>query len=355
MSNSLQPEAGLLPETGVESVVVDEHIMHAKSEWTIGDYLGAIAVRLNFRRMQYRVTPGLYKLGAPGPGAPVFVSANYKLSFDHLRRALVGMNAWILVLDTKGINVWCAAGKGTFGTAELIRKIGECHLLERVTHRRLIVPQLGAPGIAAHEVRKQTGFVVTYGPVYATDLPAFLQAKLQATPAMRRVHFRWYERLTVAPVEIALYRRELVLGGLALALLACLPTAGASWVTLWQRSGTVFLLWLMTSGLAIFLGPLLLPWLPTRAFSIKGASLGLVLALYSLGWLGSDWTTLRCAAWVLLLSAAASYLLLTFTGSTTFTSPSGVRREVRVALPVQIAMGLVGLTAWTAAGFLPTW
>ena len=355
MNNPLQTANDSLPDKGVGPVAGDEHIMHAKPEWTTGDYLGAIGVRLNFRRMQYRVTPGLYTLGTPGPDAPVFVSANYKFSFDHLRRALVGLDGWILVLDTKGINVWCAAGKGTFGTDELIRKIGECHLLERVTHRRLILPQLGAPGIAAHKVRKQTGFAVIYGPVYATDIPAFLQANLQATPAMRRVHFRWFERLIVAPVEIALYRKELFLGGLALAILACLPTAGASWSTLWQRSGPVFLLWLVTSGLAIFLGPLLLPWLPTRAFSIKGASLGLALALCSLGLLGPDWTRLRSVAWVLLLSAAASYLLLNFTGSTTFTSPSGVRREVRLALPMQIVIGAVGLTAWTAAGFLPTW
>ncbi|TAN38377.1 MAG: acetyl-CoA synthase subunit gamma [Verrucomicrobia bacterium] len=328
---------------------------HVTAEWTIRNWLGALGVRLNLRRMHYRVTPGLYALGKPGPDAPVFVSANYKLSFDHLRQALVGLDGWILVLDTQGVNVWCAAGKGTFGTAELIGKIRECRLLERVTHRRLIVPQLGASGIAAHEVRKQSGFAVIYGPVYAANLPAFLQAKLHATPAMRRVHFRWYERLVVAPVEIALYRRELFLGGLALAILACLPTAGASWAMLGQRSGTVFLLWLVTSGLAIFLGPLLLPWLPTRAFSIKGASLGLALALCSLGLLGPDWTRLRSAAWVLLLSTAASYLLLNFTGSTTFTSPSGVRREVRLALPVQIVAGVVGLTAWTAAGFLPTW
>ena len=328
---------------------------HVKANWSFRDQLGAIGVRLNFRRMLYRVTPGLYTLGTPGPAAPVFVSANYKLSFDHLRRALAGINAWILVLDTKGINVWCAAGKGTFGTDELVRKIGECRLQERVTHRRLILPQLGAPGVAAHEIRRQTGFAVVYGPVYAADIPAFLKANLQATPAMRRVHFRWYERLAVAPVEIALYRKELFWGGLVLTLLACLPTTGVSWDTLWPRSGPVFLLWIVTSGLTIILGPLLLPWLPTRAFSIKGASLGMALALGGLGITGPAWTRLRGVAWILLLTIAASYLLLNFTGSTTFTSPSGVRREVRLALPAQIALGVVGLTLWTAAGFLPAW
>ena len=325
------------------------------SAWTLGDQLGAIGVRLNIGRMRYRVAPGLYALGTPGPDAPVLVSANYKLSFDHLRRALAGANAWILVLDTKGINVWCAAGKGTFGTAELVRKIHECRLQERVTHRRLILPQLGAPGVAAHEVRKQTGFAVAYGPVYAADLVAFLQADGQATPRMRRIRFRWYERLVLAPLELVVYFRQMLLSGLALALLVSVTTAGPFWPTLWLRGVPALLLWVLTCGLASLLGPLLLPWLPTRVFSVKGACLGAVLALAGLGLLSPGWSVLRCAAWLLLVTAGASHLLLKFTGSTTFTSPSGVRREVRVALSAQIAVGLAGLVAWTAAGFLPAW
>ena len=108
--------------------------------------------------MRYRVDPGLYAVGAPDAASPVFVSANYGLSFNVLRRALAGITGWILVLDTKGINVWCAAGKGTFGTAELIHRIQATRLDTVVTHRNLIVPQLGAPGVSAHEVGKATGF-----------------------------------------------------------------------------------------------------------------------------------------------------------------------------------------------------
>jgi len=62
---------------------------------------------------------GLYAIGNPVPDAPVFVSANYTLSFDALRSALDGIDVLSWFIDTKGINVWCAAGKGTFGTDEL--------------------------------------------------------------------------------------------------------------------------------------------------------------------------------------------------------------------------------------------
>ena len=138
----------------------------------------------------------------PGPDSPVLVSANYKMSFDRLRRELEGIDAWILVLDTKGINVWCAAGKGTFGTEELTARIGRFRLAEVVTHRTLILPQLSAPGVAGHVVKQRTGFRVVYGPVRAADLPAFLKAGNKATPEMRQVRFGFLDRLVLTPMEL---------------------------------------------------------------------------------------------------------------------------------------------------------
>ena len=97
---------------------------HVSTRLGMADYLGAVRVRLGIRRDAYRINPGLYAVGHPTSASDVFVTANYKLSFDTLRKNLDGMDGWILVLDTKGINVWCAAGKKTFGTAELVRQIG---------------------------------------------------------------------------------------------------------------------------------------------------------------------------------------------------------------------------------------
>lgn len=79
------------------------------------DISGAWKARWGINRMSYKVPPGLYAVGQPNQDSPVLVSANYKLSFDMLRKELAGLDAWIMVIDTKGINVWCAAGKGTFG------------------------------------------------------------------------------------------------------------------------------------------------------------------------------------------------------------------------------------------------
>jgi hypothetical protein len=82
------------------------------------DRLGFFRIRWGIGRMHYSVSPGLYRIGKPDESSPVLVTANYKMTFDLLRKELDRVNAWILVLNTYGINVWCAAGKGTFGTDE---------------------------------------------------------------------------------------------------------------------------------------------------------------------------------------------------------------------------------------------
>lgn len=166
------------------------------------DQWGSIKARWGVGRMTFTVDAGLYALGKPDESAPVFVTANYKMSFDRLRNSLAGRNSWILVLDTKGINVWCAAGKGTFGTEELVRRIATSDLKRVVKHRNLILPQLGAPGIAAHLVWKQSGFKVHYGPVRADDTAAFLDAGLKATPEMRKIEFPLKDRAVLIPIEL---------------------------------------------------------------------------------------------------------------------------------------------------------
>lgn len=158
-------------------------------ELRFADHWGTVKARWGVGRMEYAVDPGLYALGNPGDRSEVFVTANYKMSFDALRSSLPGRDAWILVLDTLGINVWCAAGKGTFGTTELVERIETSGLTDVVSRRSLILPQLAGPGVAAHEVKKRSGFTVRYGPIKASDLPAYLDAGRLASAAMRRKTF----------------------------------------------------------------------------------------------------------------------------------------------------------------------
>ena len=137
------------------------------------DHLITILARSGILRNRYTIAPGLYGVGEPDADSAVLVTANYRLSFNALRTALAEVNAWILVLDTRGINVWCAAGKETFSTQEVVRQVNLTGLDKVVTHRRLILPQLSATGVSAKDVKKACGFKVTWGPVRVEDIKDF--------------------------------------------------------------------------------------------------------------------------------------------------------------------------------------
>jgi hypothetical protein len=317
---------------------------------TWGDRLGAWRVRWGIGRNRYRVEPGLYAVGKPTEQSPVFVSANFRMSFDRLRSSLAGRDGWIVVLDTKGINVWCAAGKGTFGTEELVRRLEQVNLKGVVNHRMLIVPQLGATGVCAHEVRRQSGFRVVFGPVRAADIPAFIDGGMKATPAMRRVEFPLKDRIVLIPVEIVSSLKYAVPAAIVLALVSGWGAEGFAWsrVTSLGIWNVALLAAAWLSGAA--LTPALLPWLPLRSFAAKGAVVGLAFyaAALIIGWnrpgMFANWAA--GAGWLLLMPAIASYLALNFTGASTYTSLSGVEKEMRWAIPAQIAAAIAGVGLW---------
>ncbi|MCL2346634.1 MAG: mercury methylation corrinoid protein HgcA [Planctomycetaceae bacterium] len=301
------------------------------------DTLGAWKARWDIGRMNHRVEPGLYAVGKPDGDAPVLVSANYKLTFDTLRKNLSGLDCWLLILDTKGINVWCAAGKGTFGTGELVNCLEAVGLSKIVTHRKLILPQLGASGVSAHEVARRTGFTVTYGPVRASDIKTFLASGFQATREMREVKFTFYDRLVLTPVELVTAAKKslLVFGVLFLLNLVAAKPFGLPDFTAY--AGAVL------AG-AVFT-PVLLPFIPGRAFSWKGWLLGLGWTVFAL-WLSggfSPGTWLLAAGYLLLLPSVAAYIAMNFTGSSTYTSPSGVLKEMKIALPLIVGSSVAGI------------
>jgi hypothetical protein len=300
------------------------------------DIVGGWKVRWDIGRMRYTVQPGLYAVGAPGAESPVLVTANYKLSFDAVRRELGGIDAWILVLDTKGINVWCAAGKGTFGTRELEQRIVAVRLDQVVTHRTLILPQLGAPGVSASEVKAASGFRVIYGPVRASDIPDFLANGRKKDDEMRRVRFGLRDRMTIAPTEVA-HSWPFVLAVLGASVLLALPFDAGYLSRL--PALVIPLLGAVLMGTVVF--PALLPILPFRAFSLKGAALGVIwavaAALVARSSLGS------AAALILMITPIVAFISMAFTGSSTFTCQPGAALEVRRSLVPMIVSLVLGV------------
>ena len=323
-------------------------------EWV--DRWGSIKARWGVGRMRYSVEPGLYALGNPDEHAPVLVTANYKMSFDRLREALPNRDAWILVLDTNGINVWCAAGKGTFGTEELVRRIESNSLAQIVAHRELILPQLSGPGVAAHQVRKRSGFKVIYGPIEARDLPEFLNAGLRATPAMRKKRFTMRERTVLVPVELVNTLKWAIIILPVFFIVAGLGGDRGFWAGAFSQGLYAVIALLSAVAAGVVLTPVLLPWLPGRAFSVKGAAVGIVAAIILAAFRAgdfSDWAfRAEILAWFLLVPAITAYLAMDFTGASTYTSLSGVKKEMKWAVPLEIAGGAAGLFLWLGSLFV---
>lgn len=302
----------------------DRVIKSTSGEITFSNRLDHLMARLGVKREQHIIEAGLYAMGKPTKESPVFASANYTLSFDALRSALHGIDCYILVLDTKGINVWCAAGKGTFGTNELVYRIEAVGLNDVVSHRTLIVPQLGATGVDAREVRTRCGFKIEFGPVRAADLPEYLVTH-HATEEMRRVRFSLYDRVVLIPVEMKNFLIPLLIASVILSLVGNYTAAAA------VIAATL-------TGLVLF--PILLPWIPTTDFSSKGFIIGglvaLPFALYPFYGMTDENLWMRygfALAYMLVMPTISAFLALNFTGSSTFTSVTGVKREIYTYMP----------------------
>ena len=336
------------------------------------DYLGAVKVRWGIGRNKYRVKPGIYAVGKPGDLSDVFVTANYKLSFDHLRKNLDGLDAWILVLDTKGINVWCAAGKGTFGTGELVHRIQKSGLDLLISHRKLILPQLG---VSAYQVKKATepaqsmilqaagkvqtgkelsgtgikitshkGYHVIYGPVKASDISNFVKAGYKATPEMRKVSFDLKDRARLIPVDLV-YGKYLLLAAMALVfILSGLSRSGLSIIHSYKTGFSAMTNVVLAYAAGIVMTPLFLPYLPGRAFALKGFFAGSLIFALLLLFHKTGNNLFESISWFLIIAGIASFMAMNFTGSSTFTSLSGVKKEMKFAIPLQVAFAVSGLT-----------
>ncbi|WMW25005.1 mercury methylation corrinoid protein HgcA [Methanolobus sediminis] len=332
-SDSKEDTGQFIQMIGLDKNVPAPEIREITSLITFNDRLDHFLARWGVNRMRHIVEPGIYKLGNPDADSPVFVSANYTLSFDALRSSLAGIDCYILVIDTKGINVWCAAGKGTFGTDEIIYRIRWSGLAKFVNHRNLILPQLGAPGVSAHEVKRKSGFKVEYGPVRAQDLPEYLKNHM-ATTEMRKVRFTFRDRLVLTPIEFIHVIKPTLIATIILYLLSGPFAAFLAVVAAF--AGTV-------------LFPVLMPYLPAHDLSIKGIILGWLVALpFGISLAANNtmflWKEmLSLIAMFLIVPAVTGYLALNFTGCTTYTSRTGVKKEIFRYVPYMALTAGTGL------------
>jgi NAD-dependent dihydropyrimidine dehydrogenase PreA subunit len=248
-----------------------------------------------FRFFPFPTRTGLRTIGQPGPDAPVFVTCNFELTVRRVVRALQGLDCYLLVAPSKGINVWCAACGGIFTAHSVISAIKTSRIAERVNHRTLILPQLSAPGIDVARIEQETGWRCKFGPVYARDIPAYLAGNSRKTDPMRQVKFPLGDRLQMA-----------VMWATPLSIVAGIPVAVFS---LRSLPGVLALIWAFALFLFAFYG-VAMRYVPGPAGLVKTLLLGLVgvAGVVVYGLFIADWGLGTIVGWSVGLLAVAMVL-----------------------------------------------
>ncbi len=186
-----------------------------------------------------------------------------------------------------------------------------------------------------------------YATIRASDLPEFLDNGMKTNPDMRELTFSTRERFVLTPVETVSGFSK------SLPVLALLFFLGAFSKQVFSLSNGIFPVFACSGAIlaGTFAAPVLLPWLPSRYFSVKGAVAGLFWILLLQITANGGWNALRFTADFFLVVAISSFFAMNFTGSTPFTSPSGVRKEMRLFLPLQAAALVTGI-AFSVADML---
>jgi NAD-dependent dihydropyrimidine dehydrogenase PreA subunit len=191
------------------------------------------------RWLPHSTPTGLFPVGKPDANSPVLITVNFTLTVKRVRRALVKKDVWLLVAHSKGINVWCAAAGGIFTESSIIDAIKISRLSEKVSHREVILPPLSAPGVDRESIKQLTGFSCRFGPVYARDIPAYLNAGKNKSDDMRCFDFGLRHRLDMfLPMNFPVYL-------LVAVILAAVASA--------QLLGFTVLFWLAAAFLYIFI------------------------------------------------------------------------------------------------------
>jgi len=307
------------------------------------DYAKAlVAWVLGFRRT-YAIAPGLYYTGDRyDRDAPLLVSANYHLTVFLVARRVRAANARLLVIDTDGINVWCAAGKGRFGNDQIVRQLSRYPRALLAPGRRLplILPKFGMSGVDLRALR-QHGVRPIVGPLYAKDLPQYLASRSLRHRREDQVDFGFQSRAFVW-----------LPGVIQLTALSALIASAFSVLTLPLGAPVQ----LGVIGVVAALGtayPLLFPLIPGRRFAIKGLLLGLIV---SIGLLAASWFgdgPLLSMSFVAPFTIAAGVLVgLEFTGNSAVSNYSRVKREIVVFLPISALLLVLSTGAFVAVEVL---
>jgi hypothetical protein len=223
-------------------------------------------------------------------------------------------------------------------------------LNQLVSHRELILPQLAASGVAVRDIKRLCGFNGRFGPILAAMLPAYLETG-DCDENMRTVTFSIKERFVLIPLEIFMLWKKLLAAVILFFILSGITPEFFSFTAALNRGSILLSATLAAILSGAVITPLILPWIPFRQFWLKGTLLGGVTALLFLSAAHPTVNRLEECAVILWIIACSAFLAMNFTGSTPFTSLSGVKKELHRGLPLQIGAATFAFFFWTAGPF----
>ena len=293
------------------------------------------------------IEPGIYQSGNPDEKSPIIVTANYIYTYIEVMRALKGIDAWVLCVDSKGINVWCAARGDNFGNKQVIEAVEASGITEITTKKTLVLPQLSAGGVAAPLIKSESPsfpFNILYGPVWAKYLPQYLEERPAKKPdKWKLAKFTISHRLRAFLTHTSFLLRKIFLIpsiGL-LILLIGLSFFNPIWIDKFWRVGEIWLWIILTNALIAFIFPLTNF---TRCFIKKGIVYGIlnVVILGSLTWLIHD--SIFVSLWSMgLYFWFAFFFTMSFSGYSMATSPGEIQEEYPTFMKINLPLLIVGL------------
>jgi NAD-dependent dihydropyrimidine dehydrogenase PreA subunit len=153
-----------------------------------------------FRFVGFPIEPSIIKVGTPDQNSPVLITANFNLTVERLLKNLRGIDCYVLIAPSNGINVWCGACGGDFTTDSVISIVKTSGINEIVSHRTLILPQLSAPGINPVIIKRELGWDAKFGPVYAKDIKGYIENQFEKTDEQKRITFPLKKRIEMANI-----------------------------------------------------------------------------------------------------------------------------------------------------------
>ncbi len=288
------------------------------------------------------IEPGIYQSGHPNENSPIIVTANYEYTYIKVMRNLKGLDAWVLCVDSNGINVWCAARGNDFGNAQLLEAVEATEIRNLTQKKKLLLPQLSAGGVAIPQLPRNSEnfpFKIVYGPIWSKDIRKYNDEQPVRKPdSMKIAKFTVSHRIRAGITHTTFLLRKIFL--LPLIIIAGLLLA-LNWENKLWWIGELFMWIIITNAIIAFLFPLSNF---TRKFINKGIFFGTIniLVLGGISWILHG--SLLFILWNLSFYFwIAFFSTMSFSGYTMSTSPREIQTEYRLFLMVNKILLIISL------------